>query len=163
MLGSPSESIVVVTLFTRVWIEIIDICKETITITVTLFTRVWIEIVWTPNICYNRIVTLFTRVWIEIIIFKHTLHWYGSHSLYESVNWNFLLFSYICLIKCHSLYESVNWNFLLLLSINSKRCHSLYESVNWNLSDPNDENARGESLSLRECELKWSLSTQPIL
>ena len=103
-------NLMLVTLFTRVWIEIIVIWEWLYIQHVTLFTRVWIEILCFFFNFVNCFVTLFTRVWIEIINSKGKLNNAFCHSLYESVNWNVFIFIIINFIYSHSLYESVNWN-----------------------------------------------------
>ena len=103
-----------------------------------------------------------------------------GHSLYESVNWNSqYCLSQLCSIS-HSLYESVNWNkqneiaaggqgqvtlftrvwieiFKTQFVKISIFGHSLYESVNWNTCPMETTHWVRQSLSLRECELKFRI------
>ena len=57
----------IVTLYTRVWIEMGHFLRFLRAVSVTLYTRVWIEIRCTSKYGHYGYVTLYTRVWIEII------------------------------------------------------------------------------------------------
>ena len=129
-----------VTLFTRVWIEILAISLQAVVRLVTLFTRVWIEISLNLSSILRFLVTLFTRVWIEILLICREHRRCHCHSLYESVNWNIFHQLPYFLFNCHSLYESVNWNFCCYIALG---CHIA-------------------SLSLRECELKFNFCVFPL-
>ena len=77
-----------VTLYTRVWIEINAMPSPRPDIGVTLYTRVWIEIcrcIATHNLAY---VTLYTRVWIEISGRRTDNLFRLRHPLHEGVDWN---------------------------------------------------------------------------
>ena len=57
---------VMVALFTRAWIEIIDVYTVSEETYVALFTRAWIEMPPLQKIMTAHSVALFTRAWIEI-------------------------------------------------------------------------------------------------
>ena len=136
------------------WIEILCFFFNFVNCFVTLFTRVWIEIINSKGklnnaFCHSLYESVNWNVFIFIII-----NFIYSHSLYESVNWNIGDGSYFEYKESHSLYESVNWNLYQFFKIKITFCHSLYESVNWNNKVCNLFWHILKSLSLRECELK---------
>ena len=77
---------------------------------VTLFTRVWIEIL-TPVSTKSGIIS---HSLYESVNWNRSLRNYYiapfGHSLYESVNWNLAAEAVLSEEDSHSLYESVNWN-----------------------------------------------------
>ena len=97
-----------VTLYTRVWIEIIRYGRLKSPQRVTLYTRVWIEICRiTPRAVNDKspstrgcglkltsyvpalvagVVTLYTRVWIEICVLRCLVLDFIGHPLHEGVD-----------------------------------------------------------------------------
>ena len=146
-----------VTLFVRVWIEIIHHWQKWNEWFVTLFVRVWIEIGYVQGETTKPPVTLFVRVWIEInktVVdylwrYKSLSLWEcGLKSTYENMDSVFI---------CHSLCESVDWNCPLSVICPLPSRHSLCESVDWNHTFPHFYINITPSLSLWECGLKWWL------
>ena len=59
-----------VALFTRAWIEMLEIENVKRVKAVALFTRAWIEMIAVNIMCCVIQVALFTRAWIEIIMYR---------------------------------------------------------------------------------------------
>ncbi len=82
--------------------------------TVTLYTRVWIEIIDLKQSKESCQVTLYTRVWIEICNARCSIIALSGHPLHEGVDWNYHSTWFVIIVIRHPLHEGVDWNILRL-------------------------------------------------
>ena len=81
-----SKALFQVALFTRAWIEMLEIENVKRVKAVALFTRAWIEINFQPERTPFALVALFTRAWIEIWIDTLEAYIESGRPLHEGVD-----------------------------------------------------------------------------
>ena len=99
-----------VSLFVRLWVEIIASPKENVALPVSLFVRLWVEISGQFQIFSNWLVSLFVRLWVEIINVLDKIKKEICQPLREAVSWNLLNIPISCLETSQPLREAVSWN-----------------------------------------------------
>ena len=151
----PKKCLQDVTLYTRVWIEIL-IRSETYEREMSPSTRgcglksllmmksvrnsrhpLHEGVDWNIMLyMYHNavVVTLYTRVWIEIWPLESHLQKTTSHPLHEGVDWNVTCISEIVRQISHPLHEGVDWNIYAAACLLADASHPLHEGVDWNAS-----------------------------
>ena len=129
---SSTWSCFIVSLFVRLWVEILKTWMESVSLAVSLFVRLWVEISHSMPWKAASSVSLFVRLWVEIHTTKTKKEEYGCQPLREAVSWNIDGLTKQLEEKCQPLREAVSWNFNTLVSRKACVCQPLREAVSWN-------------------------------
>ena len=171
-----------VSLFVRLWVEIIASPKENVALPVSLFVRLWVEISHSmPWKVASSVVSLFVRLWVEMTSRKRSLRTTRVSlfvRLWVEMSWGYRLWdvhlsasSWGCELKYSEkvlndiafgqpLREAVSWNNTSEILSNLTTSQPLREAVSWNTDGHWCATSREESASSWGCELKyWRCST----
>ena len=77
-----------VSLFVRLWVEIVFSCVQAFQELVSLFVRLWVEMFHQKTSCSGFRVSLFVRLWVEILCESMYCRIAVCQPLREAVSWN---------------------------------------------------------------------------
>ena len=131
----------IVSLFVRLWVEILVRVKVFLPCTVSLFVRLWVEILQINRGAIIRTVSLFVRLWVEISkVIKQSLDYATSAS------------SWGCELKC--LYWQIKFTQIIV---------SLFVRLWVEIMTGEDKSNDNKSASSWGCELKFLIIIASIL
>ena len=143
-----------VSLFVRLWVEILRCLRIYCFSIVSLFVRLWVEILTHYHKKHSPIVSLFVRLWVEI----HTLtvFWkaFSCQPLREAVSWNVEKLNGMSEGQSQPLREAVSWNVWNCITITDDTV-SLFVRLWVEIQISGRQWCRIRSASSWGCELKW--------
>ena len=143
-----------VSLFVRLWVEIIASPKENVALPVSLFVRLWVEISGQFQIFSNWLVSLFVRLWVEICWISRSLvwkqvslfvrlwvemktQWYGRSKVVSASSWGCELKYYVLIPPVLQSASASSWGCELKCVSCLRRTictrQPLREAVSWNV------------------------------